>query len=161
MFTARQSLRCVCLTALFGCSDTPPDDSPRWVRVARDANYTIYIDTGRMGPFDNHFAGPGEWGGNAYDVWYRTDHAQTRIHDKTNQGFNREVVHSIIDCDSLRFRVAGVDMSMGDGRVIIQQRLTTKELANQKWRHVELGTAEELAARAACHFVSAIATLKR
>src|SRR5689334_141048 len=112
------------LLALAACSDTPPDDSPRWVRVARDANYTIYIDTGRIAPFETGrngpFAGPGNWG-NAFQVWYRTDHAIPRVHDSDKKLFNREVVHSIIRCDSLLFRVASVDMSMGSDRPIVQQ----------------------------------------
>ena len=142
--------------AILACSDAVPDDSPRWVRVARDANYTIYIDTGRLAPHD----GPGYFG-KAYDVWYRTDHAQPRIHETNNELFNRELVHSIIECDSLRFRVASVDMSMGNHSPIARQRLTAKELAWQKWRHVELGTAEEIAGRAACHFARTVATTKR
>ena len=43
---------------------------------------------------------------------------------------------------------------MGSERPFVQQRLTMKELSNQKWRHVELGTSEEMAARGACHFVA-------
>jgi hypothetical protein len=132
---------------LLACSATPPDDSKRWVRVARDANYTIYIDTGRYGGI----RGPGY---TAFDVWYRTDHALPRMHEKGKDKvqFNREVVHSIIQCDKMLFRVASVDMSMGSGRPLVQQRLTPSEVQNQKWRSVEMGTAEEIAARAACHF---------
>ncbi|HEX7939894.1 MAG TPA: surface-adhesin E family protein, partial [Gemmatimonadaceae bacterium] len=138
---------CVTAVAAAACSSTPPDSSPRWVRVARDANYTIYIDTGRLSSYDApHYMG------RTYQVWYRTDHAMPRVHEGDNKVFNREVVHSIIACDSLVFRVASVDMSMGHDRPIVQQTLTDKELAYQKWRHVELGTAEEIAARAACHF---------
>src|SRR6185503_20665334 len=84
---------------LAGCDSTPADDSPRWVRVARDANYTIYIDTGRlrsertwMGDFDV----PSHWG-TSVDVWYRTDHAIPRVHEGDKKLFNREVVHSILD----------------------------------------------------------------
>jgi hypothetical protein len=144
------------VVALAACSDTPPDDSPRWVRVARDANYTIYIDTGRMERLD----GPGVQA-HTYEVFYRTDHAQPRVHDKDNVVFNREVVRSVIQCDGMRFRVASVDMSMGDKRPVVQQRLTDKELMHQKWREVEMGTAEELAARAACHFAAGAVVVKR
>lgn len=135
--------------ALFcACDGTPPDNSLRWVRVARDANYTIYLDTGSMRVHEVRFAGP------IFSVWYRTDHAQARTHARSDIVFNRELVHSLIQCRTLKFRVMSVDMSIGDGRVVVRQRLTEKELADQEWRSVELGTAEELAARAACHFVT-------
>jgi len=157
MHSGRASLAlCAAVVVTVACNSTPPDNSPRWVRVARDANYTIYLDTGRMGPAN----GPGDLR-RAYEVWYRTDHALPRVHEGDNTLFNREVVHSIILCDSLLFRVASVDMSMGRDRPIVQQSLTLQELQHQKWRHVELGTSEELAARAACHFARTVATPRR
>ena len=147
----RRRLGLVLVAGCLACSGSPDDDSPRWVRVARDANYTIYIDTGRLGVFEQR--------GYAvkYHVWYRTDHAIPRMHEKDSVRvqFNREIVHSIISCDSLRFRVASVDMSMGREKPVVQQRLTERELSKQKWRRVELGTAEEIAGRAACHFATA------
>src|SRR5262245_13303323 len=117
---------------LAACDRTPDDNSPRWVRVARDANYIIYIDTGRRRPYD----ALKERGRRLYEVWYRTDHAIPRVHESDKKLFNREVVHSIINCDDLTFRVAGVDMSMRGERVFVQQRLTLKELQFQKPRHV-------------------------
>jgi hypothetical protein len=140
------------LLAIGGCSGSPPDDSVRWVRVARDANYNIYLDTGRL----EQVNGPG-YRGYGYSVWYRTDHALPRVHQGNKKLFNRELVQSIVRCDSLKFRVASVDLSMVGERVFVQQRLTEKELMNQKWRSVEMGTAEEMAARAACHFAGAAA----
>jgi hypothetical protein len=146
----RRPISVLSLALIGACGGTPPDDSPKWVRVARDANYTIYLDTSRIRIHDVR-----RGVGASYSVWYRTDHAQPRVNTKSEDVFNRELVHSVIRCRDFKFRVASVDMSMGDGKVVVRQRLTEKELADQEWRSVELGTAEELAARAACHFVTA------
>jgi hypothetical protein len=132
---------------IIACSDEPPDSSPRWVRVARDANYTVYLDTGRIRPY-----GERELKERAWEVWYRTDHAQPRVHGNDGEQFNREVVQSVVRCNSLMFRVARVDMSMGSAKPIVQQRLTTEEFRRQQWRRVVPGTTEEIAGRAACHY---------
>jgi len=125
------------------------DDSTRWVLVVRDASYDISIDTARV---------RGWTGRSRYtryltsDVWYRTDHKSPRLHNE--KPFTREIVHSIVRCDSLWFRVISVDMSMGDSRPISQQRMTPEEVDHQLWHRVERGTAEEMAAEAACHFAA-------
>jgi hypothetical protein len=131
-----------------GCRDASADEHARWVRVARDDAYDIYIDTAhirrrlegvRRGPIYPSF-----------EVWYRTDHRAPRLYKGKN--FNREVVRSIVQCDSLFYKVMSVDMSMGDERPISQQRLTADEVAYQVWRRIERGTSEEMAAQAACYF---------
>ena len=118
----------------------------RWMRVARDANYEIAIDTARIS------VGRMWWGRiyTVYDVWYRTDHAVPRLHK--DKSFSREVVRSIVQCDSLWFKVRSVDMSLGDELPIAQLRSSERELADQSWRRVERGTSEEIAAVAACHY---------
>jgi hypothetical protein len=113
------------------------------VRVARDANYTVAIDTSRVSRYWDR----------SWQVWYRTDHSVPRLHKE--KPFNREIVQSRVNCDSLTFKVVSVDMSMGDGLPISIQRSDTKDLDVQPWRYVERGTVEEMAAQAACHFAAA------
>ena len=120
----------------------PPRD---WVRVAGDANYDIALD--RLHISEWQAAPVGGWD-QAFEVWYRTDHAQPRLHN--GETFDREIVRAIILCDRLWFRVVSVDMSMGDGEVVARQRASREELDRQKWRRVERGTIEEDAALAAC-----------
>lgn len=110
--------------------------------MLQDANYTVAIDTGRL---SRHWD-------RSWQVWYRTDHAVTRLHK--GKEFNREVVQSRVHCDSLTFKVVSVDMSMGDGPPISVQRMDREELDDQEWRQIERGTAEEVAAAAACHFAA-------
>lgn len=125
---------------LTGCGNESNPDSKRWVRVARDANYEIAIDTTRIEPH-------GLYG---YLVWYRTDHAAQRLHK--GKPFNREVVQSELRCKEMEFKVVSVDLSMGSARPISEQRTEPRDLEDQKWRTVERGTTEEMAATAACHF---------
>jgi len=124
-------------------------DPLHWVRVVRDANYEIALDTSRLARRD-------EWWSYhrmpAFEVWYRTDHALPRLHN--GKEFRREVVQSSLQCDSLWFKVASVDMIDRAGKLVVQQRLETGEVRDQHWRRVERGTAEEMAAAAACHFAS-------
>ena len=132
------------------CTNASADErSLRWVRVVRDANYDIAIDTAQV-------KRSVEWWDHTmlqtYRVWYRTDHAAPRLHE--GKQFNREVVQSIVYCDSLWFKVLSVDMSMNGGRPISIQRTAPNELPDQPWRRVERGTADEIAAQAACHFAS-------
>jgi len=118
-----------------------------WVRVARDANHDIAIDRSRIRALR-----VSAWGiaYEAFEVWYRTDHALPRLHnDKT---FNREIVRAIVQCDSLWFKVISVDMSERNGKTVARQRTTDGELNDQPWRRVERGATEEIAAMAACHF---------
>ncbi len=113
------------------------------MRVVRDANYTVAIDTGRV---SRHWD-------RSWQVWYRTDHTVPRLHK--GQAFNREIVQSRVQCESLTFKVVSVDMSMGDRPPISVQRTDNRELEEQPWRGVADGTVEEIAARAACHFAAA------
>jgi hypothetical protein len=118
-----------------------------WVRVARDANYDIAIDRARIE--SERLAAYGKWS-SVFKVWYRTDHAQPRLHN--GKTFNREIVRAIVWCDSLWFKVESVDMSMGEGRTVARQRSSADDLSRQRWHRVERGTTEEIAALAACHF---------
>jgi hypothetical protein len=133
-----------------GCTNASADGaSARWVPVFRGANYDVAIDTARVR------RGIEWWRDGRYltsDVWYRTDHKMPRLHH--DKPFTREVVHAIVRCDSLWFRVISVDMSMGDKRPISEQRMTPEEVAHELWRRVALGTEEEIAAKAACHFAA-------
>lgn len=125
------------------------EDAPRreWVRVAGDANYNIALD--RLHVSESQAAPVGGWD-QAFEVWYRTDHAQPRAYN--GETFDREIVRAILLCDRYWFRVVSVDMSMGDGKVVARQRASGKELDRQPWRPVERGTVEEDAAVAACDF---------
>jgi hypothetical protein len=118
-----------------------------WVRVARDANYEIAIDRSAVQAL--RIPAWGRWH-EGFEVSYRTDHALPRLHN--GKTFDREVVRAVIQCDSLLFKVVSVDMLGRDGSVVARQRTTDDDLYAQRWRHVELGTTEEIAARAACHF---------
>lgn len=115
------------------------DGGGRWHRVAVDPNYVIYIDTmvelRRDGSFETTF---------------RTDHEVPRLRD--GKPFDREIVTSIVRCDSLWFKVRSVDMSLGDARPIAQQRDDEWDISEQPWRRVEQGTSEHIAAEAACHY---------
>lgn len=142
----RDGLKALALCATLGvagCGSAAPDADPgRWVRVVRDANYTVAIDTGRV---SRHWD-------RSWQVWYRTDHAVPRLHK--GKEFNREIVQSRVNCDNLTFKVLSVDMSMNGGPPISVQRADNKDLEDQPWRRVERGTVEEVAARAACHFAA-------
>lgn len=124
-------------------------ESGHWLRIASDSNYDISIDTTRVA---RRF-------GYAYGVWYRTDHAVTHLYK--GQPFNREIVESILDCGNLSFRVASVDMFLGTGAPVAQQRTGPGELGQQPWRHVEPETIEAVAARATCDLVRRYATRHR
>ncbi|HYC49983.1 MAG TPA: hypothetical protein VEB19_02625 [Gemmatimonadaceae bacterium] len=123
-----------------------------WVVIARDAHYDVEIDrartkTGRM-------ASQGRWV-NVVETWYRTSHKLPRLHK--GKEFDREVVRSVVRCDNLTFKVASIAMSRGNGRPITRQVTSGEELYRQRWRPVERGTTEEIAAQAACHFGDAAA----
>ena len=127
------------------CNNASPTRD--WVRVAGDANYNIALD--RIHISESQAAPVGGWD-QAFEVWYRTDHAQARVYN--GETFDREIVRAIILCDRFWFRVVSVDMSMGDGKVVARQRASEEELDRQPWRRVERGTTEEEAALAACDF---------
>jgi len=115
------------------------DAARRWVLVVRDANYNVFIDTASLKAHYSDFM-----------VWYRTDHAQPRSHK--DRPFNRELVHSLLDCRDLEFKVLAVDLSMNGGRPVSRQRTPENELQRQAWRTVVRGTSEEIAAAAACTY---------
>jgi hypothetical protein len=121
------------------CSNALARDSAHWMQVARDANYTISIDTARIEVPEHR-----QW----YVVWYRTEHAQPRLHK--GKPFNRETVKSLLRCDDYSFKIASIDMSIGAGHIVATQRATADEIAKQPWRNVERWTIEETVARAAC-----------
>jgi hypothetical protein len=146
-----QIMLCACANlSAVGCTSASADtEAARWLRIVRDANYDVAIDTSRVrGRIDGS---NGRWYP-SNEVWYRTDHHIPRLHN--DKPFNREVVQSIVQCDSLWFKVISVDMSMGNERPISQQRTAPNELPDQPWRRVVRGTAEEIAAKAACHFAA-------
>lgn len=128
------------------CTDAPAADGTHWKRVAQDPNYTIWIDTTRV---ENENVGTAAW-----NVWYRTDHAQARNHK--GQVFHREVVNSYLRCENLAFKVASVDMYTNDGELVSQQRDDLDAIADQPWRPVLRGSSEEIAAEAACHYASRV-----
>jgi len=116
-------------------------DAPRsWVRVARDPNYDIFLDTARI---FHRVDG-------TVEVYYRTIHAAPRLHK--DQEFDREIVRSIVDCKRTWFKVAAVDMTLGEQRLVARQRTDEFELAQQPWRRIGEGSTEQMAAEAACHF---------
>jgi hypothetical protein len=110
-----------------------------WLRVASDSSYDIAIDTGRFGG--------DEWRG--YRIRSRTTHATPHYHNGVT--FDREVVQSVVACHSMTFRVASVDLSLGDGTPVVRQRTSAGELGNQPWRPIERGTLDDVAAQAACN----------
>ncbi|HYC52577.1 MAG TPA: surface-adhesin E family protein [Gemmatimonadaceae bacterium] len=116
-----------------------------WVRVAADTNYTIALDRLHISEWEH--APVGGWD-QAFEIWYRTDHTQPRLHN--GDPFDREIVRAIILCDRFWFKVVSVDMVMGDSRVVARQRASDEELNRQAWRPVARGTTEEVAAVAAC-----------
>ena len=144
-----RSIRTALVVALVvvaaACNNASPTRD--WVRVAGDANYNIALD--RLHILEWEAAPVGGWD-QAFEVWYRTDHAQARVYN--GETFDREIVRAIILCDRFWFRVVSVDMSMGDGKVVARQRASEEELDRQPWRRVERGTIEEEAALAACDF---------
>ena len=134
--------------AAWGCASACADIEPeRWVRVARDANYDVYIDSSRVRATMEGSRAAALLG---YEVWYRTDHRVPRLQHGAK--FNREVVHSIVQCDSMWFKVVSVDMSMGDAKPVIQQLTPRDDLTEEPWRRVTRGTTEEIAAEAACFY---------
>ena len=126
--------------AVSACESASAHSSGRWLGVVRDVNYDISLDTSRI---------TRRWR-NEYVVWYKTDHVAPHLHN--GKPFNREIVQSLVRCDSLWFKVISVDMSLGNEKPISQQRADRMEVLDQPWRRVEQGAAEEIAARAACTF---------
>jgi hypothetical protein len=145
MISSRNGLLISCglaglVVAAFGKASTKRE-SGHWLRVVNDSNYDVSIDTTRIR----------RRGAYTYDVWYRTDHAVTHLYK--GKPFNREVVESVLECGTLLFKIASVDMSLGTGSPVSQQRTGAGELGQQPWRHVEPETIEAVAAQATCDFV--------
>lgn len=126
------------LVAAMACADVEAGGE-RWHRVAVDPNYVIYMDTLVQRRSDGSF-----------ETTFKTDHEAPRLRD--GKPFDREIVTSIVRCDSLWFKVRSVDMSLGDSRPISQQRDDAMAVLDQPWRRVEHGTSEHIAAEAACHY---------
>jgi hypothetical protein len=140
---------CGIVAIAFAASRDASANSTRdhWVRIARDPNYDVAIDSVAI----NATLHPTRYKMyRVYEVWFRTDHKLPR--EYRGKPFNREIVHSMVLCDSLWYKVMSVDLSMGDERPISQQRTTWDDVHDQPWRRVTLGTAEEIAARAACFY---------
>jgi hypothetical protein len=134
---------------LGGCFLIPSADSDffegsrRWIRIYSDTNYVVSIDTAHLGM---RIAG-----GNI--VWYRTQHRRNREHER--RLWNREVIQSVLRCETLEYRVRSVDLSDGGHPPVSRQRTTVRELLAQPWRDIALGTPDELTARAACYLIKA------
>ena len=135
------------VAAAFGVYMVVATSHRDWARVARDAHYEIALDRASITPVQ--VTSRGRWL-EAFEVTYRTDHAIPRLHN--GKTFDREIVRALVQCSSMSFKVLSVDMSVGAGRTVARQRATENDLWRQDWRPVELGTTEEVAATAACHF---------
>jgi hypothetical protein len=111
-----------------------------WLRVGHDWTYDIAIVTTRIASRYGY----------GVTAWYRTNHAVAHLYK--GEPFDREVVQALLDCgrNPIRFKVVSVDMSLGNGSLIAQQRTEDGELGRQPWREVEGGTIEAVVARAAC-----------
>jgi hypothetical protein len=138
------------LWVVAGCSNAAANESKVWVRAAQDTNYAISIDTSRIETPEHR-----QW----VVVWYRTDHAQPRLHK--GQPFDRELVKTLLRCNDLSFKIQRVDMSSRAGHVIAGQRASTDEIAKQPWRNVERGTIEETVARQACELARLRPAMRR
>ena len=118
----------------FGSAERPAN----WMLIARDSSYSISLDTTRIGrAFDR-----------GYDVWFRTDHSALRFYKE--KAFNREIVHTILACHDLAFRVVSTEMSVGSSRPVARQSNTAGEVAHEAWHPVTAGSTEADAARATC-----------
>ena len=121
---------------LYGMNGDRPE---HWLRVAGDSSYSISIDTTRVA---EAYAG-------IYDIWYRTDHSTA--HQYRGSTFNREDVESLLKCNTLEFKVEGVDMSMRGGRVVAHQRNDDHDVKRDSWHAVEPRTIEATAAQVTCN----------
>ena len=133
------------------CSVASANDGPAgaWMRVARDSNYDIAIDTSR---FERRSF-------REYLVWFRTQHGSVLAYK--GKRFNREVVQAIVRCDNLTYKIVSVDMSLNGGRIISRQRADVDDIRAQPWRQVDDGTIEATVAHATCQLVRDRATSGR
>ena len=136
--------------AVAACGKVSARDSSTWVRVADDNNYSISIDTSRI-----ETPGHRQW----VVAWYRTDHAQARLHK--GKPFNRETVKALLRCDDFSFKIERVDMSLRKDGIVARQRASADEIAKQPWRNVERGTIEESVARQACDMARLKTAMRR
>lgn len=111
-----------------------------WAPIARDSNYVISFDTLRIWKRQRQ----------TYAVWYRTDHAVPHLYQR--ERFDREIVQGLLRCSDMSFKVVSVDLSLGDGDPISEQRATPSSLRDQPWRPIERGTLDERAALLTCEF---------
>ena len=116
-----------------------------WVRVYSDADYDIAVDRAHI---RRYLAAD-----NAFEVWYRAQHLKPRT--RHGQVWDREITLSVLRCDGLLYKIVRVDMSEGGREPISRQRTEPWELGDQPWRRVEVGTIEEITARAACRLAGA------
>lgn len=116
--------------------------SRRWTRVYSDTNYDVSIDTAHL--HERIFG--------VNTVWYLTQHRSEREHH--GHPWNREVIQSLLLCDSLEYKVRSVDLSLGNHAPISRQRESLRDLGAQPWRRVVPGTPDEVTARAACNMLS-------
>lgn len=121
-------------------ADVVREADRRWVRVHSDADYDIALDTAHI---RRYLAAD-----DALEVWYRTQHLKPR--SRNGQVWDREITLSVLRCDGLLYKIVRVDMSEGAREPISRQRTEPWELGEQPWRQVEVGTIEEITARAAC-----------
>lgn len=128
------------LLALIPTFQACADAKHSWVRVARDPNYEIFLDSARI------FRQPDGY----VEVFYRTVHAAPRMH--RDRQFDREIVLAVVDCARERFKVRAVDLLHGERRLVSRQRTSDLDLAREPWRAISQADAERLAAEAACHF---------
>jgi hypothetical protein len=124
-------------------------NSNGWMRIASDSLYVISIDPARVIE---------RWGG-IYDVWYLTDHAIPHMYKGAS--FNREIVESLLRCNTLSFKILRVDMSMRGGRTVSRQRTDDDDIRRQPWRSVEPGSTEADAARATCERAPGLVAARR
>lgn len=112
-----------------------------WARVYSDTNYVVSIDTAHL---DQRVFG-------VSIVWYRTQHRRDR--EYRGRPWNREIIQSVLLCDSLEYKVRSVDLSLGSRAPISRQRASLRELGAQPWRRVVPGTPDEVTALAACNML--------
>jgi hypothetical protein len=114
------------------------EGSRRWLSVYRDADYRVFIDTAHIHPrFDG-----------AYTVWYRTDHRVPHL--RHGRHWNREVSQALVSCRRQVYKIISADLSLGDGRPISRQRASGSEVAQQQWRDVTRGSADEATLLTTC-----------
>lgn len=135
-----------------GCTDASARDSSQWLRLVRDSGYEISMDTSRL--FVRQYP--------VFEVWFRTDHAQTRYYKGTP--FTRETVQEFLNCGRMSYKTESVALSMGARRPALRQQDDANDLRRQEWHQVEAGTVDAAVGRAACEVArqrAALAIMRR